>query len=143
MPKEASQPAVSWPKQGSLLDERGAYGLFCKAFPTLFPKAHGDITSEENRGAMTLEEWGQYLMRHTCGRFAQHDRFRYYLFNRIQRERACSTGSAFHKRYGDDIGSIEELKCLLGEGKTIHVQSLGMVVSEPPWHCGVEEGAAG
>ena len=82
-------------------------------------------------------------MRHTCGRFAQHARFRYYLFNRIQRERACSTGSAFHKRYGDDIGSIEELKCLLGEGKTIHVQSLGMVVSEPPWHCGVEEGAAG
>ena len=124
-PPSASHPGgspLAWPQQGSaLVDERSTYGTFTKAFPTLFPRGHEDITSVTNAGMLSLEDWGQYLMRHSCGRFAKHARFRYYLFNRIQREKAAQTGAAFHKHYtGDGIATVDDLKQLLiGGDKTM------------------------
>ena len=117
---------VNWPTQGThIVDEFSDYGTFAKAFPTLFPRGKGDVTNVENKGSMKLDEWGQYLTRHSAGRFAQHPRFRYYLFNRIQREKALQTGSAFHKKYsGDGVSTVGELKDLLGGGDNALVTKL-------------------
>ena len=117
---EPSQPreGVDWPTQGAVLvDEMHSYGTFAKAFPTLFPRGLGDITGVESTGLVKLDDWGQYLMRHSSGCFAQHPRFRYYLFNRMQREKAMQTGNAFHKKYaGDAVSTVDELRELLKEG---------------------------
>ena len=71
---------VSWPTQGKQLVSESEYGIFAKAFPKLFPRGSGDVTGAENWKSVTLATWGEYLVQHKSGRFAQHPRFRYYLF---------------------------------------------------------------
>ena len=68
--------SVQWPKQGAIIDERCCAGLFARSFPTLFPRGTGDLTNPDLAGSISLEDWAQYLMRHSCGRFARHPRYR-------------------------------------------------------------------
>ena len=78
------------------------------------------------KGTLSLEDWGQYLMRHSSGRFAHHARFRHYLFNRVQREKASHTGTVFHKHYsGDGVSTFDDLKVLLRGGERTISSRLG------------------
>ena len=79
-------------------DEGRGCGAFTKAFPTLFPRGREDTTSMSKKGA--------------------HHRFRHYLFNRVQREKASHTGTVFHKHYsGDGVSTFDDLKVLLRGGE--------------------------
>ena len=95
----AEIPIIPWPQQGPLLvDKRRGCGAFTKAFPTLFPRGREDTTSMSKKGA--------------------HHRFRHYLFNRVQREKASHTGTVFHKHYsGDGVSTFDDLKVLLRGGE--------------------------
>ena len=103
-----SDEVLSWPTQGKQLVSENEYGIFAKAFPKLFPRGSGDISGAENWKSVTLATWGEYLVQHKSGRFAQHPRFRYYLFNRINREACLSKGSIIHKQTMDDISTVED-----------------------------------
>ena len=110
--REESHPNVyKWPTQeGRLMNEFGTDDIFGMAFPTVFPYGSG----YEDHGAprISLADWACFLMRHSSGVAASHPRLRYYLLNRVNRERAISTGRVFAKR-NHGIETREDLEELL------------------------------
>ena len=66
-------------------------------------------------GGPYFEENGQWITLSYFGPQPQPSR-RYYVFNKLQREKAMKTGSAFFKKNSDSIATVEDLKDLLKDG---------------------------
>lgn len=103
---------VNWPKPGEVpVSEFQEEGLFTKCFPTLFPTGSGDPTSLDYgilQEVKKAEEY-KYLLHFEDGRFAQHPRFRYFIFSMIQRHRALTASRIFVKHTHDNL-TIAELQ---------------------------------
>ena len=69
------------------ISEFGASNYTTAAFPTLFPFGRGDF-SEPRAVALSWTQYSQHLMNYHDGRFARHDRFRYFMLNTHERQRA-------------------------------------------------------
>lgn len=63
------------------------------AFPTLFPWGMADF-AEPRLVPVDLGEYAQHLLQYHDGRFARHSRFRYVVFNMIQRRKALTLARA-------------------------------------------------
>ena len=117
----AEQP-VQWPRQNnSPANEYNVSGLFTQLFPTLFPKATADHSRTPDHLALSQvkrAEWIKHLMCFHDGRFARHPRFRYQVYDMIQRQRANETGRVFVRRNEEqrDI-PLEDLRTALQEGQ--------------------------
>jgi ATP-dependent DNA helicase PIF1 len=59
------------------------------AFPTLFSWGTADFKSRRTHTAR-LKQWDQYLLKWHDGRFARHPRFRYMLFDMLNRQRSSA-----------------------------------------------------
>ena len=117
-----AEPPLEWPQRGhEPVNEYGHIGLFTQAFPTLFPKASADISHvDPNCPRVKNVEYGEglaHLMSLEDGRYARHPRFRYYVWNLLQRKRAAQTGRVFMRRDEEARAiSAEELHELLAGG---------------------------
>lgn len=63
--------------------------LWAMAFPTLFPWGAADFKSRRTH-TVQLKQWGQHLLKWHDGRFARHPRFRYMLFDMLNRQRSSA-----------------------------------------------------
>ena len=59
------------------------------AFPTLYPTGKADYNTPRIR-KVALNDYAQHLMRYKDGRFGQHPRWRFFIFNVMMRQRAAS-----------------------------------------------------
>ena len=93
---------LQWPTVGlSPINEYNTEGLFSIAFPSLFPTGSSMINQPRLRD-VEMHELALHLMRYHDNRFAQHPRFRYFLYNLIMRHRSQSTASVFVKKSIED-----------------------------------------
>jgi hypothetical protein len=82
-------PAIDWPRLQTLRYFQQGRGqrIFSLAFLTLFPRGEADWLRPRLRSkGLKFYDWIQHLMRYQDGRFAQHDRFRFAVFNIWMRE---------------------------------------------------------
>jgi hypothetical protein len=84
--------------------------LWAMAFPTLFPWGAADFKSRRTH-TVQLKQWGQHLLKWHDGRFARHPRFRYMLFDMLNRQRS-STQARYVVNNVKDLNrlSFEELE---------------------------------
>jgi hypothetical protein len=86
-------PVMDWPQLRTYRYSQQDQGqrIFSLAFPTLFLRGAADWSIPRLRSKnLTFYDWIQHLMRYHDGRFAQHDRFRYAVFNLWIREQSSS-----------------------------------------------------
>ena len=69
------------------LSEFRTHGYVTAAFPTLFPFGYGSYTDRRAQ-KLSWQQWSQHLINYHDGRFARHERFRYFLLNSHERELA-------------------------------------------------------
>ena len=118
----SAEPPLEWPRRAQEpVNEYGHIGLFTQAFPTLFPMASADISHVDptcpRAKHVEYGEWLAHLMSLEDGRYARHPRFRYYVWNLLQRKRAAQTGRVFMRRDEEARGiSAEELQQVLAGG---------------------------
>ncbi|KAK3926417.1 THAP domain-containing protein 11 [Frankliniella fusca] len=101
VPGEQEQIAsiIDWPRIGKTpVDEfKEVDGYVVKAFPTLFPRGVCDL-GHARRKKISDTVYFQHLMRYHDGRFAQHNRFRFFALNSLMRWSALTDGNIFIKR---------------------------------------------
>ncbi|KAJ5942725.1 hypothetical protein N7516_002893 [Penicillium verrucosum] len=83
--------------------------LLSLAFPTLFPYEGAEFTIPRQR-SVSYKNYVRHLIKHESGRFAQHPRFRFVVFNTIMRHQAAKSAWFYVRRQAGrpDI-TIEEL----------------------------------
>ena len=64
--------------------------IFAMAFPTLYPTGQADFNTPRLR-KVDLNDYAQHLMRFHDGRFGQHPRWRFFVFNILMRRKANSS----------------------------------------------------
>ena len=67
------------------------------AFPMLFPTGV-PMLKQPRLYEVSMQEYALHLIRFHDNRFAQHPRFRYYLYNLMMRHRSQATAAVFVKR---------------------------------------------
>jgi hypothetical protein len=84
--------------------------LWAMAYPTLFPWGAADFRSRRTH-TVKLKQWGQHLLKWHDGRFARHPRFRYMLFDMLNRQRS-STQARYVVNNAKDLSrlSFEEFQ---------------------------------
>jgi len=65
----------------------GRERIFAMAFPTLYPNGLADFNQARSR-SVTLKEYAYHLMRYEDGRFGQHPRWRFMVFNILMRDKS-------------------------------------------------------
>ena len=83
--------------------------LLSLAFPALFPYGGAEFTIPRQR-SVSYKNYVRHLIKHESGRFAQHPRFRFVVFNTIMRHQAAKSAWFYVRRQAGrpDI-TIEEL----------------------------------
>ena len=81
----------------SPINEYNMEGLLSMAFPTLFPTGI-PMLKQPRLYEVSMQEYALHLIRFHDNRFAQHPRFRYYLYNIMMRHRSQATAAIFVKR---------------------------------------------
>ncbi|XP_034245752.1 uncharacterized protein LOC117647887 [Thrips palmi] len=76
------------------LSEFDSPGYFAMAFPHLFPYGKGDFTMPRAK-KISFSDYVKHLMLYHDGRFAQDERFRYFLMNSQMRWQALNAGNIF------------------------------------------------
>lgn len=76
---------LSPPRGTVAVSEFGMNAYTTAAFPTLFPFGRGDF-SDVRAVKLTWTQYSQHLMHYHDGRFARHDRFRYFMLNTHERQ---------------------------------------------------------
>eukprot|EP00919_Chromeraceae_sp_WS-2016_P024969 GHVR01059061.1.p1 GENE.GHVR01059061.1~~GHVR01059061.1.p1 ORF type:complete len:114 (-),score=2.21 GHVR01059061.1:694-1035(-) len=87
-----------------------------------------------------IQHWKSgYLLKFKDGRYAQHPRFRYFIFNMLQRHiSALATTRIFVKQAGDEAQiSVEELSNLATSSSEV-LLSLTMLCNKPPRYSSLE-----
>ena len=74
------------------ISEFGSQNYTTAAFPTLFPFGKGDFSEVRDVG-ISWTQYSQHLMHYHDGRFARHDRFRYFMLNTHERQLAHEKAS--------------------------------------------------
>ena len=115
--------AIDWPTRAQQpASEYSTAGLWTMSYPTLFPTGAADISNVGANGILrdvSLADWAQFLMCWKDGRFAKHPRWRYHVFNMLQRRRAHMTGRVFvNHADGQADMTLDELRDLLQSGDT-------------------------
>ena len=109
-PERAQQPA----------SEFNTPGLWTMSYPTLFPTGKADLSNIGGNGMLKdvlLQDWAEHLLQWKDHRFAKHPRWRYHVFNMVQRRRAAQTGTVFvNHADGQADMSLDELQELLRAG---------------------------
>ena len=111
---------MKWPSIGatamSEYDKKN--GIFCMAFPWLFPGGIGDFHDRKNR-KVTVGEWAKRLMMYEDGRFVKDKMFSFYVLNYITRRRNQDSGNFFVNKFftGNNTITIDELQNRIKEGK--------------------------
>ena len=114
---------LQWPDRApEPASEYNTAGFWSMCYPTLFPTGAADISNVGANGVVrdvSLADWAEFLMQWKDGRFARHPRWRYHVFNMLQRQRARMTGKVFvnHKDGQADM-TLDELQELLRAGDT-------------------------
>ena len=94
----APSTSIDWPPIGlSPINEYNTEGLLSMAFPTLFPTGV-PMLKQPRLYEVSMQEYALHLIRFHDNRFAQHPRFRYYLYNLMMRHRSQATAAVFVKR---------------------------------------------
>jgi ATP-dependent DNA helicase PIF1 len=108
-------------------------------FPTLFPNGQGDI-SLPRRQKIPFDEWIRHTMRYRDGRFGRHARFRYVVFNMLQRQKVRSQASWICREIdGDARMTLEDIQQLIRDGQEgelagrISRQGANLVGTRPFW----------
>jgi hypothetical protein len=96
-------PIPSWRNTPINEFQRG-HRLFQMAFPTLFPNGKGDWYDSRDR-YVTLAQYATHMMRYHDGRFGQHPRFRFMIFNTLMRHNANET-SKFLVSRNVEVGNL-------------------------------------
>ena len=80
------------------------------AFPTLYPTGRADFNAPRLQ-KVDLHNYAQHLLCFTDQRFAQHPRWRFFVFNLIMRRKACSSAWFYVSKQSNlkDL-TYEELK---------------------------------
>jgi len=83
-----------------------------RAFPTLYPYGKADLRSIRAR-EIKPAEYFKHLLWYKDGRFAQHNRWRYFALNSSMRWRALQEGSVFVRQNLNknqlDVNDIQEM----------------------------------
>lgn len=91
-------------------------GYMTKAFPTLFPNGEADFR-QPRANSVTFGQYVEHLMRFEDGRFARHERFMWWAFNTLQRQRARADARIFVRQRHDEAQlTVEDLRTLMEEG---------------------------
>ena len=113
---------LQWPERGPTpASEYNTPGLWTMSYPTLFPRGQADISNVDGgvQREVSLQDWADHLVRWKDHRFAKHPRWRYHVFNVVQRRRAAQTGTVFvNHADGQADMTLEELQELLRSGDT-------------------------
>ena len=102
------------------LDEAsGTDKLFAMAFPTLYPTGQADFNSPRVR-KVDLSNYAGHLLRYSDGRFGQHPRWRFFIFNIIMRRKAFKSARFYvSKQTNLQEYTREELVDLLQSNNTL------------------------
>jgi ATP-dependent DNA helicase PIF1 len=74
-----------------------AHPLLSWAFPSLFPRGHAEYVTSRLRD-VDYKTYVKHLLLHKSGRFAQHPRFRYVVFNTLMRTQVNTRSSFFVRK---------------------------------------------
>jgi ATP-dependent DNA helicase PIF1 len=77
-------------RQTPIDEASGKDRVFAMAFPTLYPTGQADFNTPRPR-KVGLNDYAQHLMRFHDGRFGQHPRWRFFVFNLLMRRTANSS----------------------------------------------------
>ncbi|KAK3911829.1 ATP-dependent DNA helicase [Frankliniella fusca] len=89
---------VLWPSIGKTpINEFSFLGYFTMAFPHLFPYGVADYTMPRSH-KISFSDYVKHLMLYKDGRFAQDERFRYFLMNSEMRWQALHSGNVFTQK---------------------------------------------
>ena len=104
-------PTLSWPRVGDTpLNEFHSEGYITCAFPMLCPTGAADYTALHVR-PVTIGYYLKHLMRYEDGRFAKHQRFRYFALNTEMRWSALQAGRIYIRQHPEDAQlSVSELR---------------------------------
>lgn len=112
-------PALDWPRLQTLRFSQQGRGqrIFSLAFPTLFPRGDAEWALPRLRSnGLKFFDWVQHLFRYHDGRFAQHDRFRYAVFNTWMRELSSARSRwVVNKHFGQPI-TLDQIRVDLDNG---------------------------
>jgi ATP-dependent DNA helicase PIF1 len=112
------QPILTAPNVHSTpLNEHAGQLIAIDAFPTLFFTGEADFNSPREI-AVTESEWAGHLMRLSGGRFAQHNRFRYWALNTIMRHKAKKASRWYATTHRDERQwTIETVRQAIADGQ--------------------------
>jgi ATP-dependent DNA helicase PIF1 len=123
----------------ALVSELDNICILRMVFPTLFPNGQSDI-SFPRRDKIPFNEWIRHTMRYRDGRFGRHARFRYEVFNMLQREKVRSQASWICREIdGDARMTLEDIQQLIRDGQEgelagrISQQGANLVGTRPFW----------
>ena len=89
--------------------------LLSWAFPTLFPRGLGEYRMPRRRTVL-FDDYATHLMKYCDGRFAQHARFRYVVFNIIMRTQVTNRARYYaRQRQGQTSLTLEEIQAAFAE----------------------------
>jgi hypothetical protein len=119
---------LSWPKSDSLpLNEFDTPQLATLCFPKLFPLGHADPTRKDELQQLSEAEATSHLLRlvevHPVNQkiyypFAMHDRFIFFMQDRIQRHRILEQTRIFLKQHpGDRALNLDEIQNMINHGE--------------------------
>ena len=86
--------------------------IFANSYPWFFPEGIGDMY-DMTQGKVSINDWGNHLLRNYDGRFLQDSLFGLFLYNTIQRHSSNSEGNFFlssDRFIGRNPPTIEDLK---------------------------------
>ena len=104
-----------WPTRSNTpINEFNTQGYFTCAFPTLFPTGAGDFSAPRIH-TVTIGNYFKHFLLYKDGRFAKHNRFRYFALNTEMRWRALQNGRVYIQQHVEDgLLSIDELRDMVG-----------------------------
>lgn len=93
-------------------------GLFCKAFPWLFPGGRGDFNQFRNT-KVTVSDWAKNLVLYEDGRFAKDKMWGFYVLNFATRKKNQTSGGYFIDGFfKEGPKNLEDLKSKIQDGDT-------------------------
>ncbi|CAG8816966.1 1521_t:CDS:2, partial [Cetraspora pellucida] len=108
---------IAWPHiNDNPINEFRTPGYIACAFPMLYPTGCADLRSERIRD-ISPAAYFKHLLQYKDGRFARHNRWRYFALNSLMQWRALQEGKIYIKQQlGDEQLTVQEIQEMIAQG---------------------------
>jgi hypothetical protein len=124
-------------RQTPIDEASGRDRIFAMAFPTLYPTGRADFNAPRLR-KVDLNDYARHLMCFHDGRFGQHPRWRFFVFNLIMRRKASGSARFYVSKASGlkDLSRDELTEALLADEALLPQivrQGSGLTGTRPYW----------